>query len=159
VLAVDYLKRWVGCGWVPIWVGWLLGGDGRVDEAPGESLFLVAGVSAILGHVYTCWLRFRGGKGIATSAGVLTALLPWPFLIGLVVWLVVFGVWRYVSLASVSAAATLPVAVWVTGGSVTWILTTAGLAGLAIYKHRSNLGRLRAGTEPRVQWRRGKPGS
>ena len=80
---------------------------------------LVAAVTAILGHNYTCWLHFRGGKGIATSAGVLTAMVPWALLVGLGVWLTSFALFRYVSLASIAAAITMPIAVWLTGGSPT----------------------------------------
>jgi glycerol-3-phosphate acyltransferase PlsY len=108
-----------------------------------------AGVAAILGHNFTCWLAFKGGKGIATSAGVLVALVPWSLVIILVVWIILIATTRLVSLASVCASATLPFAAWITGESLTMILITTGLAGLAIYKHRANIKRLIAGTEPR----------
>jgi glycerol-3-phosphate acyltransferase PlsY len=114
-----------------------------------EQLGMVAGIAAILGHNYTCWLGFKGGKGIATSAGVLLALMPAALGVCLGVWLLVFGLSRYVSLASIAAAAILPVAVWFTRGG--WLLTGIGLALglLAIYKHRLNIRRLRDGTEHR----------
>ena len=108
-----------------------------------------AGVAAILGHNFTCWLSFKGGKGIATSAGVLLALVPWSLVIILAVWLILLTLTRLVSLASVCASATLPFAAWLTGESLTMILITTGLAGLAIYKHRGNIKRLLNGTEPR----------
>jgi glycerol-3-phosphate acyltransferase PlsY len=120
------------------------------DSLEHEVAMLVAAVTAILGHNYTCWLRFRGGKGIATSAGVLTAMVPWALLIGLGVWITAFALFRFVSLASIAAAVTLPIAVWLTGGSLTLILVTLGLAVLAVYKHRSNIRRLLDGTEHRV---------
>ena len=104
---------------------------------------------AILGHNYTCWLRFKGGKGIATSAGVMVALVPAGLGIALASWLVVFAVSKYVSLASVAAAAALPVAVWLTGGSPRMIVLTAVISALAIYKHRGNIQRLMNGTEHR----------
>jgi acyl phosphate:glycerol-3-phosphate acyltransferase len=110
---------------------------------------MVAGLVAILGHNYTCWLRFKGGKGIATSAGVVIALVPYGLLITLAVWLIVFAASRYVSLASVVAALVLPLAVWAVGRSPTMITLCAILGGLAIYKHRTNIQRLLAGTEHR----------
>ena len=109
-----------------------------------------AGVAAILGHNFTCWLSFKGGKGIATSAGVLVALVPWSLVIILAVWIVTLALTRFVSLASVFASATLPFAAWMTGESLTMILITGGLAVLAIYKHRTNIKRLLNGTESRI---------
>ena len=97
--------------------------DGRTGFTPrparwrSEWFALCAGVAAILGHNYTCWLHFKGGKGIATSAGVLVALVPVPLLIILGVWIVVFALSRYVSLASICAAFALPFAVWLFGES------------------------------------------
>jgi acyl phosphate:glycerol-3-phosphate acyltransferase len=120
------------------------------DPAPAlEYLSIVAGIAAILGHNYTCWLRFKGGKGVATTAGVLLALFPKAFLIGLGVWLLVLAVSRYVSLASISAALALPFAAWLCGASPTLIGVAAFLGALAIYKHRSNIRRLLDGTEHR----------
>jgi len=120
------------------------------DATAREALEIVAGLAAILGHNYTCWLRFKGGKGIATSAGVLVALVPYSLLIILGVWIVVFALTRFVSLASICASFTLPFANWLTGGSPTMIGITAGMACLAIYKHRSNIQRLLNGTESRI---------
>jgi acyl phosphate:glycerol-3-phosphate acyltransferase len=116
-----------------------------------------AGVAAILGHNFTCWLSFKGGKGIATSAGVLIALVPWSLVIILVVWIVTLAISRFVSLASVCASATLPFAAWMTGESPTMILITGGLAVLAIYKHRTNIKRLLNGTESRIGWSKPSP--
>src|SRR5262245_7112126 len=110
---------------------------------------ICAGVCAILGHNYTCWLYFKGGKGIATSAGVLLALVPGALVIIFAVWVLVFALTRYVSLASICASATLPFAAWITRQTVAMILITAGLAALAIYKHRGNIKRLLKGTESR----------
>ena len=75
-----------------------------------ETHRIVAGIAAVLGHNYTCWLRFKGGKGIATSAGALLAFLPLPLLCALAVWGGVFGIWRYVSLASIGVAVAIPIA-------------------------------------------------
>lgn len=120
---------------------------------------VLTGLCAILGHNYSPWVGFKGGKGIATSAGVLIALMPAAVVILIAIWSIVFFFSRYVSLASIIAAAALPLlTVW---GSYyhgkfadgTWnkpLLAFSILIGaLAIYKHRSNITRLRNGTENR----------
>jgi len=119
--------------------------------APFEgNLTALAGICAILGHNYTCWLRFKGGKGIATTAGVFAALAPAAFGIALAAWLVVFAASRYVSLASIVAAVALPLAVWLTGNGALLIGVSTALGALAIYKHKANIERLLAGTENRI---------
>lgn len=150
VLVVDGLKGFLACGMMPIIAFGLFVQTGRPTAVPIEHLRIIAGIFAVLGHNYTCWLKFKGGKGIATSAGVLIALVPWALLIILTVWVVLFVVTRYVSLASISAAFTLPFAVWLTRGSATMIAITSGMSVLAIYKHRANIRRLICGTETRI---------
>ncbi len=148
VLAMDLLKGLLACTVVIAWAGRILHGPNA--PAPAESYAIVAGVSAVLGHNYTCWLRFKGGKGIATSAGVLIAIVPAALIIILAVWVLIFALTRYVSLASVAASLSLPPATWLTEGSTTMILITSGLTTLALYKHRANIRRLLQGTEHRV---------
>jgi len=114
------------------------------------TLAIAAALAAVLGHNYTCWLRFKGGKGIATSAGVLAALAPWALIITLSTFLIVLWVSRYVSLGSVVAAAILPIATWITGAPPAVLALNTLLGLMAIWKHRSNLRRLWAGTERRV---------
>jgi len=127
-----------------------------------QLLHVCCGLLAILGHNYSPWVGFKGGKGIATSAGVLLALFPFFGICLLVLlWLMVFLTTRYVSLASIAAAAALPIltvwGAWHHGkfqdGS--WNRSLLGfsvIAGaMAIYKHRSNIQRLRAGTESRFK--------
>jgi glycerol-3-phosphate acyltransferase PlsY len=104
----------------------------------------------IAGHNWTCWLKFKGGKGVATSAGALLAMLPVPLLCALGAWGVVFALWRYVSLASIAAALVVPVATWWFTKDWTLIGFTGALGGLAIYKHKANIQRLLAGTENRI---------
>ncbi len=116
---------------------------------------IVAGVFAVLGHNYTCWLKFKGGKGIATSAGVYLALAPWAVLIALVVFVLALLATRYVSVGSISAAVALPAAVWILPphNLLLGIVTTV-LGVMAIYKHKGNLQRLAAGTESRLQFKK-----
>lgn len=117
----------------------------------------IAGICAILGHNYTCWLRFKGGKGIATTAGVFAALAPAAFGIALAAWLVVFAASRYVSLASIVAAVALPLAVWLTGNGALLTGVSTALGALAIYKHKANIERLLAGTENRIGAQKTEP--
>lgn len=120
---------------------------------------VITGFCAVLGHNYSPWVGFKGGKGIATSAGVLIALMPAAIVVLIVVWLVVFLLTKYVSLASIATAVVLPlVTIWGSWfhGKIqngTWnkplFVFTLIIAILAVWKHRSNLERLRNGTEHR----------
>jgi len=148
VLAVDALKGFVAVALLTRLVWHVFGKTGTATER--EALEIIAGLAAVLGHNFTCWLRFKGGKGIATSAGVLVALVPYALLIILAVWIIVMALTRFVSLASICASATLPFATWATGGSPTMIGITAAMTTLAIYKHKSNIQRLLNGTESRL---------
>jgi len=121
-----------------------------------ETYRIIAGTAAILGHNYTCWLHFKGGKGMATSAGVFVALVPWAVLIAVSAWILTLILGRYVSLASIIAALILPFAVWLTPHQIAaMIYVTAALAVLAIYRHRANIERLFNGTENRFFVKRG----
>jgi glycerol-3-phosphate acyltransferase PlsY len=116
-----------------------------------ESHFVVAGIFAVLGHNYTCWLKFKGGKGIATTAGVYLALAPAALGIAFVIFILAILLTRYVSVASISAAIALPAAVWILQPHNLFLgIVTAALGVLAIYKHKSNIQRLMAGTENRL---------
>src|SRR6185436_12017204 len=148
VLVADGLKGFFACRFVPAVVLEIFrGSSAGIDPA---NLEITSGVSAILGHNYTCWLKFKGGKGIATSAGVLGALVPWPLLAISLIWGAVFISTKYVSLASIAAAFALPFAAWFWRSRPIMILISAGLGALAIYKHRGNIRRLLDGTENRV---------
>jgi acyl phosphate:glycerol-3-phosphate acyltransferase len=155
VLLVDALKGWVAVvGLVRLATLWLYP---SADAESREWLAIIAGISAILGHNYTCWLHFKGGKGIATSAGVLAALVPKALLIILGVWVIVFALSRYVSLGSMAAAFALPFAVWATHGSPRLVIVTAAMSALAIYKHKANIRRLLNGTENRIGGKKPPP--
>jgi glycerol-3-phosphate acyltransferase PlsY len=112
---------------------------------------IIAGIFAVLGHNYTCWLKFKGGKGIATTAGVYLALAPLPLLIALMIFILAVVVTRYISVGSIAGAVALPVAVWVmTPQNLFLGIVTTALGALAIYKHKSNIQRLMTGTENRL---------
>ena len=118
---------------------------------------ILAGLACILGHNFPVWLRFRGGKGVATTVGVLIGLMPAAFGVAAVVWIISFFLSRYVSLASLLAAAVLPVAVWwlsratgpITGPAAPMFWFSVVAAGLIFWRHRANIGRLLNGTESR----------
>ena len=135
----------VGKGFAPAWL------FPRLEPAPW-SWALAYGAAAILGHVFSVWVRFRGGKGVATSAGVFLGLAPWAVLAGFVVWTVTVSVTRIVSLGSVLAALTIPVAVWFLphDGGRPLLLFTVALAVFVIWAHRANLRRLARGEELRL---------
>lgn len=125
---------------------------------------VVAALFAIIGHSFPVWLGFKGGKGIATSAGIMLALFPGAvFLSGLLVWLVLFFTTRYVSVASLGSAVTLPsvsLALYLFGNPDAWffgrcdpmLVAISGImSALAIWRHKGNIERLIAGTEKRFE--------
>jgi glycerol-3-phosphate acyltransferase PlsY len=152
-------------GFVPVVLaGWLLGAIGSaVPSALQQLAWLLAGSACILGHVFSLFLRFRGGKGVATSLGVVLGMVPyftWPGLGAFGVWIVAVLISRYVSLASIVAAgaflALLAGFNLLAGGVDRLValwpmeLFAAVMAGLVIVRHRSNIRRLLDGTEGRI---------
>jgi len=128
--------------------------------APGDPgikhIHVLCGLAAILGHMYPCWLRFRGGKGVATTLGVVVVLVPWASLIATGVFALTFAIWRIVSLSSMLAAVSFAAyslwKLWPTPFAPdTWTTAVFSLAIplLIIIRHRSNLTRLLKGEEPR----------
>ncbi len=150
VLLVDAAKGFLAAQFIGAFVHQLIL-HSALDPASTEFQVhrIIGGFVAILGHNYTCWLRFKGGKGIATSAGVLLTLLPEALGVSLGLWILLLFATRYVSVASIGAAAVLPFAAWFFGRNT--LMTTVGavIGVLAIYKHRANIQRLRDGTESR----------
>lgn len=119
------------------------------DPAAGAVAGAAAGAAAVIGHNFPLWLRFRGGKGVATTLGVL-AVLSWP--VGLaagVTWLIVAVLFRFSSLASLMALCAAPLYAWFLATPVL-TLTAGGLALLAVIRHRENIRRLIAGSESRI---------
>jgi acyl phosphate:glycerol-3-phosphate acyltransferase len=109
------------------------------------------GLAAFLGHVYTVFLRFKGGKGVATALGVFLGTSPVSVLIALVIFAGVLYKWRYVSLASISAAAFIPLIVRLSNGTPELILMSIAIAGIVVIRHRENITRLMAGTESKFK--------
>jgi glycerol-3-phosphate acyltransferase PlsY len=127
---------------------WL--GGAAVSESTAYQAGLIAGAAAFIGHCYPVWLKFKGGKGVATFFGVLIAG-PWPLgLIAGITWLAVATMFRYSSLAALCAAAIAPLMALVARFEWEEIVFTLVLAALIFWRHRANIARLRAGTEPRI---------
>ena len=155
VFILDALK---GVG--AVWVGkWIVGSKLELAES-AMVLSITSAAGCILGHSFPVWLKFKGGKGVATSLGVMIGLMPLASLIAFAVWAVVFKVSGYVSLASIVAAVVLPSMVgignitgWAYGWPPFWFALLAGV--LVIVRHKSNIARLRAGTESRFRKKTG----
>jgi glycerol-3-phosphate acyltransferase PlsY len=117
---------------------------------PGAVGPVAAGVAAIVGHVYPVWLRFHGGKGVATACGAFSILAPAATALAAAVFVITVWITRYVSLGSVLATAALPTLAWLTRASVP-VMTGGILAAiLVVSRHRGNMLRLREGTERRL---------
>lgn len=135
--ATVLLDAGKGIAAVLIAARWLPGAEG------------VAAIGAVLGHCFPVWLRFRGGKGFATAAGVCLALAWQVMIVAAVVWAATLALSRISSVSSMVAVLAAPVAAWLFGLSA--VAAVLGvIAAIVIFQHRSNIARLRAGTEPRV---------
>jgi acyl phosphate:glycerol-3-phosphate acyltransferase len=147
VILIDVAKAWVAVRWVP------------GDTEPGMWLAATCGFAAVLGHVYPIFHGFRGGKGVATVLGTLLALSPLLLSGVLVVWLVMMVVFGFVGLASMVAAGAMPLlVVWsARAGTIgpneflplLWFGVVCAL--FVVWTHRSNIARMRNGTEPRAK--------
>jgi acyl phosphate:glycerol-3-phosphate acyltransferase len=116
---------------------------------------LAIGAAAIVGHVFSVFVRFRGGKGVATAAGVVLGLAPIPLLISFAIWIVVLTLTGYVSLGSILGAAAFPVSAAMLGTANPWVVPVgSALAAFILFTHRQNIRRLLAGTENRFGRRR-----
>jgi len=146
VLVMDLLKGFAAVAWLTVLVLKIFNGT----TTDLETLKIVAGIFVVLGHNYPCWLKFKGGKGIATTAGVYLALAPLALGIALVVFILTVLLTRFVSLGSIVAAVALPIAVWFTRDNLTLRMMTIALGAMAIFKHRKNMQRIMAGTENRL---------
>ncbi|MFO8034857.1 MAG: glycerol-3-phosphate 1-O-acyltransferase PlsY [Candidatus Bipolaricaulota bacterium] len=150
VMLLDAFKGYALVRWLPAM---------PIAQADPVHLALTGGIAAVLGHVFTPYLRFRGGKGVATAAGALLALAPWPTVIAAAVFLVVVFTTRFVSLGSLAAAGALPLGSFLLSRytavtvhpAVQWF--AVGVAALVAWTHRANIHRLLTGTENRFRRR------
>lgn len=125
------------------------------------SWMTVSAFAALLGHCFPIWLKFRGGKGVATATGIFLVLSPLACLAAVILFVLVVAFWRYVSLGSVSAAAAMPLLIyflWAPRHAPPLTVTVGALAAalLIIYKHRGNLQRLLEGVEPKFSFSKNK---
>jgi glycerol-3-phosphate acyltransferase PlsY len=146
VLVVDGLKGFAACAWLADF----LIKQFSVPVVQQDCFRILAGFAAVFGHNYTCWLKFKGGKGIATSAGVFLALAPVALGIAMAAFVLAVLMTRYISIGSIVAAIVLPVAIWFTHDNLVLRIVTIALGAMAILKHRKNIQRLLAGTESRI---------
>ena len=149
VFVLDFLK-----GFGAVKISMSIATDARPEWASPEIFGIFAAIASVIGHSFPVWLKFRGGKGVATSAGALFGLIPLAALIGVLIWVLIFWFTRYVSVASVVAAATLPLVILIMtrlnqihGNSLFY--SSLGLAAVVMWRHRSNFSRLMHGSEPR----------
>jgi glycerol-3-phosphate acyltransferase PlsY len=144
--VLDVLK-----GSTAVWLGgWL--GSLLMPGTPLRSAQAIAALFAVVGHIFTCWLRFRGGKGVSTGFGVFLAAAPWAALAAIGLFAVVFAISRYVSLASIVGALSFPVFAWfLVAGPRPWpfFVAEGAVALLIVARHHQNIRRLLAGTESR----------
>lgn len=138
--VLDFLKGFVAAGWP------LLGG---FESATLTNLGILGLIAAIVGHSYSVFIGFRGGKGISTTMGGLLALSPLVVICAILVWIGAFYGTRYVSVASLAFAVSLPILGLIFREPLTLVLFFLLLTLLIIWRHRSNIERLRAGTENR----------
>jgi acyl phosphate:glycerol-3-phosphate acyltransferase len=134
-----------GKGWLAVWLAWQLGGD-----VPA------AGIAVFLGHLYPVLYRFKGGKGVATAAGVLLGFNAWLGLAALATWIATAVLFRYSSLAALVAAAFAPAYAWFLSLHE-FLLVVAAIGLLLIWRHRENIARLLAGTESRLGQKKTSP--
>lgn len=139
-LAVATLLLDIAKGAVAVWIG-------QHSQFAGGETYAAAGV--LIGHLYPVWLKFRGGKGVATLLGVLTVLLPIAAAVYAVIWVVLLLVVRISSVAGMAAAVSAPITAAVLGARE-YFPMLLGFALLVLWKHRANIVRLKAGREPRI---------
>jgi glycerol-3-phosphate acyltransferase PlsY len=132
----------IGKGALPVALGRWLGA--------GPGVLAAIALAAVTGHLFPVFARFRGGKGVATTLGVVLAAMPAVGALLLLIWLAVAALWRYSSLAALTASALLPILTWLLDGRPAMLALSAALLALVTLRHRENIGRLLAGTEGKI---------
>ena len=151
-LILDILK-----GALPTYLGIVLGANLLTRITGIDKLdIIVIGMAAILGHTFSLFLKFKGGKAVATTLGVFLVLVPYAILILLVVFFVIFGLTKYVSLASVISAVALPIAVYFTTRHIPLTILGIIIGLLVIIRHKENIKRLINGTESKLSFSKDK---
>ncbi len=129
-------------GWLAVWLAQRLGAEGTIVA--------LAGLAAFLGHVFPLFLKFRGGKGVATALGVLAGLSGSLAMAAAAAWLLVAWLTRYSSLAAIAAALATPLAGWLLLGDTRLVACVTVLAAILIWRHKENIRKLLAGTEGKI---------
>src|SRR5882672_10862788 len=129
-------------GAASVWLAGRLSGNAAAPAA--------AGLAAIVGHIYPVWLRFRGGKGVATACGVFSVLTPLAIPPALAIFLVTVALTKYISLGSLLATIALPPLAYAMGSPAPAVIAAFAAAAIIVFRHRSNVARLRTGTERRL---------
>lgn len=150
-------------GFLPVFFAgmYLKGDDAQKLSQFAQSIWLAVAFATIAGHVFSFWLKFHGGKGVATSLGALLGFYPyftWAGIVALGIWIIVVLIWRYVSLGSVVSAAAFPILLLVVWFGMGWsvgqfwpmLVFSIAVSTLVIIRHRSNLARLLAGRENKI---------
>ena len=151
-LILDILK-----GALPTYLGIVLGANLLTRAAGIDKLdIIVIGMAAILGHTFSLFLKFKGGKAVATTLGVFLVLVPYAILILLVVFFVIFGLTKYVSLASIVSAVALPITVYLTTRHIPLTILGIIIGLLVIIRHKENIKRLINGTESKLTFSKDK---
>lgn len=152
VLAIDIMKGFICATYVADFFMYI------VPVTRPELYKVFAGLAAIAGHNWTVFLKFKGGKGVATSAGVVMGLIPNIFWFGFLVWAIVLSITGYVSVASIIASISVPIFTLAFGEATEIVIVMSLLCLIIVYKHRANIGRLKRGEESRVPLFKGKRG-
>lgn len=154
VFAIDFIK-----GFVAVTLMGFVSYNSEVSPAMIVNLKIVATVAVVLGHIFPMFADFKGGKGVATIVGAIAGVDPTIILLSFGVWVIVFLIWNYVSLASMVAGCSFPLFVLLSSGtafvrrgdtSVTFIVFSFFVAAMLLWTHRKNIARLKAGTESKI---------
>jgi glycerol-3-phosphate acyltransferase PlsY len=139
----------VAKGLLPVWLAASLLPASLLPDSTAnrEWLVMACGLATVVGHMFPLYLRFKGGKGVATALGVFLFISPWSVLISLLVFSGALTAFRYVSVASLTASLLIPLWLWLLGESAIILLTALAIVVLIWFQHRSNIGRLLRGTE------------
>ena len=147
VFVIDFLKGTITVTLLPYLLSKLFFQTGGF----GSHVVILSGAAVIAGHIWTIFLKFKGGKGVATTAGVMAGLAPVILLFGLIVWIIIFIIWHYVSLASLCAAVLLPVLSVILGKNLDFVIFSSVLCLVGVYAHRLNIKRLIQGNEKKLR--------